>query len=298
MTKNKSNQENSRRKFLGNSMMAIAGLGALSLPNAVYGQFPVRNKKFRVISYNVLKCTGHPEERVENKEVIPSLMAKELAKYSPDVINFSESPDEPVVKRIADELNMDYAFFPSGGYWPGAIISSHKIVDSTNVPLVSGSRPEDLFTRHWGKATLELPNGELLEIHSVHLYPNSNPVSAAIRTREISEILRSMEAKIGLKESMIVMGDLNLVPESPEHAQWMEAGFVDTYLKVGKGDGLTIPVDVPKRRIDYVLAHGPMADQIVESRALFEGGFRFDQSDSESYALSDHLPQFAEFKLK
>lgn len=45
---------------------------------------------------------------------MPKRLANELALYEPDIINFSESPDESVVKGIADRLGMKYVYFPSG----------------------------------------------------------------------------------------------------------------------------------------------------------------------------------------
>ncbi|MCR9228543.1 MAG: endonuclease/exonuclease/phosphatase family protein [Flavobacteriaceae bacterium] len=292
-----SKHTNSRREFLEKSAIAIAGLGALGMP--IYANPSlVEGSYLRIIAYNVLKCTGWPKENVANKERIPLLMAEELKKYAPDIVNFSESPDEATVKSIAKSLDMAYVFFPSGGNWPGAILTRYRIVDTINVPVVGGTRAEDLFTRHWGKATLELSNKETVDVHSVHLYPHANPVSAEIRKREITEILRSMDADNDNGDrSTIVMGDLNHTPDSPEYSQWMDAGFTDSFAKSGKGHGHTIPVDVPKKRIDYVLARGPLANQIVESRALFERRFRTEPSEPDSFALSDHLPQFAEFKL-
>jgi hypothetical protein len=83
----------------------------------------------------------------------------------------------------------------------------------------------------------------------------------------------------------------------PEYSQWVNAGFVDTFAQVGKGEGFTIRADEPSKRIDYILAHGPITGKISESRPLFEGAFRTNLFDPESFALSDHLPQYAVFKL-
>ena len=89
---------------------------------------------------------------------------------------------------------------------------------------------------------------------------------------------------------MILIGDLNHNPGTEEYKLWIEAGFVDTYAKVGEGKGFTIGSDIPKWRIDYVMATGPIANHIIESRPLFEGAFRLNIADKESFALSDHLP--------
>lgn len=225
---------------------------------------------------------------------IPVRLAHELALYKPDIINFSESPEEDVVKQIADQLGMEYVFFPSGQNWPGALLTRFEIVGSKNCPVVGGQRPKELFTRHWGMAKVRLPNGQILIVHSAHLRPGAEP---EIRQREISEMLRSMRIDLEAERAMLLIGDLNHSPEQPEYKMWQEAGWVDTFAQVGIGTGATIKADLPKWRIDYVWAAGPIAEQIVESRPLYQGAFRLNISDQQSFALSDHLPQLAVFEM-
>lgn len=288
-------ETSSRRNFIRKSAITMAGISTYGL--IACANNPKTKTFLRVIAYNVLKCTGYPPENVENKNQIPDLMAQELSKYSPDIINFSESPDETVVKYIADLLDMNYVFFPTAGNWPGAILTHFEIVDFKNTPIVSGPRPEDLFTRHWGKATIKLPSKDSVVVHSAHLYPHDNPFSAEIRKREISEMLKSMNNDIEKNNSILLIGDLNHTPEMPEYQQWINAGYTDSFVAAGKGDGFTIRVDIPSKRIDYILAHGSISENIIESRALFEGAFSTNPSEPNSFALSDHLPQYANFQL-
>jgi endonuclease/exonuclease/phosphatase family metal-dependent hydrolase len=283
----------SRRKFLEKSGIMLMGISAIGLN----GFKTAKKKELRLIAYNVLKCTGYPSEKMTKKDQMPTLMAQELAKYNPDIINFSESPDESIVKEIALKLKMNYVRFPSAGNWPGTIMTHLNILESANVPIINGERPADLFTRHWGKVKLQLPNDKSIIIHSAHLYPHDTPEAGAIRKREISLMVESITNDKSNNNSVILMGDLNLSPESPEYKQLMNAHLIDSFAKVGKGDGFTIRADKPNKRIDYIMACGPIADKIVESRPLSEGAFRTNESDSESFALSDHIPQFAVFTL-
>jgi endonuclease/exonuclease/phosphatase family metal-dependent hydrolase len=92
------------------------------------------------------------------------------------------------------------------------------------------------------------------------------------------------------------MGDLNHKPEQPEYMQWINSGFIDTFIEAGSGSGLTIRADNPTRRIDYILIHGIKAENIFNSQALFKGAFRTNAKDSSSYALSDHIPYYAEIR--
>ncbi len=251
----------------------------------------------RVIAYNVYGYAGWPHQRsLAMQAVAKGKMAKrlavELAIHKPDIINFSESPSEKLTKEVAELLGMKHVRFPSVGNWPGTLLSRFEIIDSKNVPL-DGERPKELFTRHWGRATIRLPSGEPLIVHSAHLYPTADPT---IRLKEIRAMLAAMKADLDAGRSMLLLGDLNHGPDTDEYRFWIDAGWVDTFARVGQGKGLTIRSDIPKWRVDYVMAAGPIADQVVESRPLFEGAFRLNIADKESFALSDHLPQLAVFK--
>ena len=287
----------SRRQFC--SFVGAAGVGAALHKSAVWAA-DKHKSALRVIAYNVYDCTGWPKDRALAKKAtaagqMPDRFAMELALYDPDIINFSESPSEEVVKQIAKRLGMNYVRFSSGGNWPGTLMSRFEIVDPKNVPLVEGERPKDLFTRHWGKATVNLPSGEPLVVHSAHLHPGAEP---GIRLREIPAMLESMKGDLDAGRSMLLIGDLNHSPDTKEYKLWLDAGWTDTFTKVGKGEGLTIKADKPQWRIDYVMAAGPIAKQVIESRPLFEGAFRTNLADPTSFALSDHLPQLAAFELR
>lgn len=282
----------SRRQFC--TAVGAAGVSAATLPLFASDK---PQRPLRVIACNVYVCKGWPDDRPLAKRAVKQgqmarRLAMELALYEPDIINFSESPSEAIVKEVAEHLGMNHVRFPSGGSWPGTLLSRYEILDPQNVPLGS-ERPKDLFTRHWGRATIALPDSDPLLVHSAHLYPVSDPT---VRLKEIRAMLSSMKDDLASGRSMLLIGDLNHGPDSEEYKLWMDAGWVDTFAKVGVGEGLTIKADNPKYRIDYVLAAGPIAKQIVESRPLFEGAFRVNTSDANSFALSDHLPQLAVFQ--
>lgn len=284
----------SRRQFC--AALGAAGLAATAVP-AVADHKKI--EPLRVITYNVYGCRGWPANRwLARKAVAKDQMAKrtamQLALYEPDIINFSESPSEAVTKAIAKELGMHHVRFPSGGNWPGTLLSRFEITDSKNVPL-GFERPKELFTRHWGRGTIKLPNGAPLIVHSAHLYPVADPT---VRLKEIKAMMKSMQGDFDSGHSVLLMGDLNHSPDTAEYQLWKEAGWIDTFAKVGKGEGITFQADVKNERIDYVMAFGPIAQQIVESRPLFEGAFRLNLADENSFALSDHLPQLAVFGEK
>lgn len=284
----------SRRQFC--AALAAAGVSAAAIPAIGDDKQP---RLLRVVAYNIYVAKGWPDTRpLAKKAVQLKQMARrlsdELALYEPDIINFSESPSEAITKEIAEHLGMNHVRFPSGGSWPGTLLSKFKITDSQNVPL-GYERPKELFTRHWGRGTIELPSGEALIVHSAHLHPAPDP---AIRLKEVRAMLAAMKPDLEAGRSMLLIGDLNHRPDTEEYQLWLDAGWVDSFAQVGKGAGLTIKADRPEKRIDYVMAAGPIAKRIVESRPLFEGAFRINPDDANGFALSDHLPQYAAFHLE
>ena len=241
-------------------------------------------------------------------------LACELALYSPDIVTLSESPSERTTQRVAELLQMHHVRFPGGGHWPGTLLSRFPILDSSDVPL-NKPRPNDLFTRHWGRAVLRIADGVEWIVHSAHLFPTADP---AIRLREIAAMIATMEDDLAADRSMVLMGDLNHGPETDEYRSWVDAGWQDTFPLNGDNDGgraptdeeaqpgdadpglvdptrlgLTIPANQPQWRIDYVMVSPGLARHVRESRPLFEGAFRPNRDDPQSFSLSDHLPQLA-----
>lgn len=288
----------SRRQFLKTTAIASTGFGVMGMKHP-FSLIKTENQ-LRVIAYNVYNATGWPREHSKTaveKTQMAARIAQELLLYSPDIITFAESPPEDVVQEIANLMNSSYCFLPSGGCCPGAILTSHRILDYRNVPLIEGEREADLFTRHWGKANIQLISGQNIVLHSAHLMPGREPKHGAIRAREITYILKSMKEDLSQGKNMLIMGDLNHTPDMAGYAQWIGAGLVDTFSSTNEAAGYTFSTAEPYQRIDYVLAKGPISNRILESRPLFEGAFRTNTGDSSSFALSDHLPQLAVFGL-
>lgn len=284
----------SRREFI--STVGAGGLSALSSVAVANRQLP---QLINVIAYNVYACKGWPSDRPLARRAVAkgqmaNRLAMELALHDPDIINFSESPPEAVTKEVAERLGMNVVRFPSGGNWPGTLLSRFEIVNPRNAPVADGERPRDLFTRHWGSATIKLPKGNDLVVHSAHLHPADDPT---IRLREVLMMLTTMKDDLDSGRSMLLIGDLNHTPDSEEYKLWRDAGWIDTFGHVGKGQGLTFKADAPVKRIDYVMATGTIVANLLAATPLFLGAFRLDVDDEQSFALSDHLPQLAVFDI-
>lgn len=83
---------------------------------------------------------------------------------------------------------------------------------------------------------------------------------------------------------IILCGDFNAMPDSRVVRRLAES-FDDTWTLAGQGDGFTIPVKNPNRRIDYIW--------ISKDKALTPKKIWVPQSEA-----SDHLGVVAEFELK
>lgn len=286
--------------------MALAGIPGSELIAGARSEIAPSSgqpRRLRTITHNVLACMGYrnkKDERQTSRPAIPreqmtTRFALELGLYQPDIVSFQESPGEQVVAEIAQKLGLrEHCFFPSGQAWPGAIMSRHRIVEFRNCPLKSfDKRPDGLFTRHWGRAVLAAPAGELV-VYSAHLFPGGG--SSGRREPEVSEMLKVMAADIEANRSMLLQGDLNHKPDGPEYKRWVDAGLVDTFAAKGVGQPHTIPSDNVQARIDYIWAHGLIARRLRECRVLYEGAFRTNPDDPGSIALSDHVPVMATFE--
>jgi endonuclease/exonuclease/phosphatase family metal-dependent hydrolase len=253
------------------------------------------------VTYNIRGCKGSPDVDADPNLVriarpqIPLRICLELALYEPDIVTFQEAPNESIVAQIAEHLNMNYVFFPGGKGNPGALLTHWTILESQNCPLINYSkRPDELFTRHWGRALLEAPFGRLA-VYSAHLWPYEKGNDG----REVAEIIDVMQTDIKSNLSLVFQGDLNHTPDDSEYIQWQNAGLIDLFATHGIGMPFSWPNGhkrpYPKERIDYIWAFGPIVSLADQCRVLFERSFRSHHEDSQSFSLSDHLPVLANF---
>ncbi|WP_353196667.1 endonuclease/exonuclease/phosphatase family protein [Parapedobacter defluvii] len=319
-----------RKLFLKQSALSILGLSLLPSVKATQSAEQIRRntvpkhisgsdaKTIRSISYNVFNgCIGYkgingrdlpPGEQstlikmARDLGQIPIRIMQELALYRPNIINFSEAPDEKTIAEMAKILEMNYAFFPGGkqgnGKFPGAILTNFEILNSTTRPFADKNGDlEELFTRHWGKAKLRLPNGRSIIVHSAHLWPFAKEENDThVRLNEISAILAAIAQDLTSDaDSILLQGDLNHAPDTSEYERLNSGRLVDVFKAAGQGNGYTTNAIKPAKRIDYIYCTGTLSGQIKECRPLYEGSFRMNNEDPNGFALSDHIPVLADF---
>lgn len=242
----------------------------------------------RTITYNVLQCTGYPPEARPPGGCEPRRYVHALDAYAPDLVTFCESPAREVSETIAASLGMTAVRFASPGDWPGTLLTALEVVEATNCPL-PGGRPDDLFTRHWGRAVLRGGDGAEYVVHSVHLHPSN----AEVREREILALLGCLRTDLDRGRDVILQGDLNHRPDMPEYEWWWNAGLFDTFEPEDGSPGHTFRSTLPMARLDYVWVSRSLSERVLRGRPLAEPPFVPDLASGVGYALSDHVPQFA-----
>lgn len=328
--KDKSGSSITRKNFLKHSalsLLALSPMGHLGLnfdeqrPKLADAKNSTNGNTVRTIEYNIFNggigykgfnnTKPFPEEEeyelvsaARDQGQIPRRIALQLKLYKPDIISFCESASEDTIKEMAKWLNMNYAYFPGAkngqGHYPGTILTHYEIVNSESRPFVDkeNNNPKELFTRHWGKAKIRLPDGEIITVHSVHPLPFTANGGKAIRLAEIDELLKSIHYDLDHNtKSVILQGDMNLTPDSEGYKKLIEGGLTDAFTTVGQGIKYTATSKDPHVRIDYIFAIGPIASKLAKYRPLYEGPFRIYPDDPKSFALSDHIPTLVDFEI-
>ena len=301
----------SDRKAAFSFILAAVTLFTL-MPPLLAGQ-PAGDKSplaIRTITYNIRGGGGHAStdrgrarfSKVHRAGQVAERLAMELKLYQPDIVTFQEAASEKLIAAIAKEMDFNYAYFPGGWKgkgWPegisGALITRFEILEQENCPLINyEKRPDNIFSRHFGRVLLQAGT-EQIAVYSTHMLPSWKNTTH-IRENEIKEILAVMAKDRAKGRSILVQGDLNHTPDTPEYDCWLAGDMIDTFKAKGAGPVLTCPSDTPTERIDYIWATGPIAKRISQCRVLFEGAFRTNPADEHSFALSDHVPVLAIFE--
>ncbi len=124
-------------------------------------------QELTVMTYNVKNC--------DNGEKI-SEIAEDIQKYSPDVVcvqeidmNVSRSGKRDVLKELADNVQMNYCFFPAirlqGGTYGVGILSAYPLENCSLQPLDVRKGDEE---RVLASAEITV-NGQTVHIYNTHL---------------------------------------------------------------------------------------------------------------------------------
>ncbi|SDT62599.1 Metal-dependent hydrolase, endonuclease/exonuclease/phosphatase family [Jiangella sp. DSM 45060] len=265
------------------AVLAVLGLMAGTVQPASSADPSPRDRPLTVMSFNIHHGVG--VDGLLNLQRVADVIKTEGV----DVVGLQEvdrhwgerSDFVDQAAWLADELDMHVVYGANLDLDPAqpgeprrqygtAILSERPIRDwdNTYLPRYEGHEQRGLL-----RARINV-RGVWVSVYNTHLQHND--------ANERLEQVAAIEALMGEPdESVVLLGDLNAVPSSPEIRELVD-DLVDTWEAAGVGDGNTYPAEDPNARIDYVLTSG---DVIVRTAAVV------------STDASDHLPAKAEVLL-
>ncbi|MGB3619532.1 MAG: endonuclease/exonuclease/phosphatase family protein [Catalinimonas sp.] len=244
----------------------------------------------------------------------PQLLTRALLKADADVVVLQEFESGAYAAKLADSLfpELGYRFFAAAESpdWymnvvvmsrvPLGVIYSYKAV-TTPVLDSAATAPREtqnvINTRMMAVDVLVNPDYRFT-LTGLHLKAGRKSRDVGMRVGQI-EFLKGQWARFADEDrraNLLVAGDLNALPNSPE--------FDALLAKYGRRQQLVDPLagqavyshpsDDPQRRLDHLLPNRNMARELVSGSV----GPQLLLSTEEMRELSDHLPMQAKFLTK
>jgi endonuclease/exonuclease/phosphatase family metal-dependent hydrolase len=257
----------------------VTGTGTAS---AVAGAPPAR--PLRVATFNIHHGVGLDNvldlERIA--ATVESTGADVVGLQEVDVHFGQRSDFVDQASWLADRLGMYAAFGANLDFDPltpgaprrqygTAILSEHRIRETNNtlLPRPAGGEQRGLLA-----AQIRV-RGLPVRIFNTHLQHDS-------QVERLAQVAAIRDVLAGTNESVVVLGDLNATPDSPEIAGLTE-DLVDAWVTAGVGAGYTFDAATPHARIDYVMSSG---DVVARTAAVVT-----------TADASDHLPVVVDLGL-
>lgn len=239
------------------------------------------------------------------------LLADAIRALDVDVLSIQEIEDEQQLKLLADSLlpDMGYRFFAateSPDWYQNVVVMSR-------LPLGPLTAFADVWTPVEGQtnddgspAVTSLVNNRLFAVEvrarpdysftlvAAHLKAGRGERNEGWRLGQI-DLLRAYLATLPPDTNVLLAGDLNLLPDSPEYARLTTGdalGFADPMTNLRTIDpeqSYTHPADERSRQLDYILANRPMHGELV----LDATQVALPLPPDDLVRLSDHLPVVA-----
>lgn len=262
---------------------------------------------FRVVAWNLEHFvdpydnpyidSGQENQGQVKSEAVLEQMALALQQMDADVVALQEVEDDRAVKLFIDTYLPDagykyYATLPSITWYQNVVIASRfpigAITSLREVEMyneVLGRRENKYNSRLLG-AEIMVNDNYTFTMWNVHLKAGGDPEDPVWRTEQIRLLGRYLDED----DNTVILGDFNLVPESPEYQ--LLRGDLELQDPAEVYDfPPTHPSDNPRRRIDHILVNDEMAPEYVEGSLSVGGGVPY----KDLARISDHLPVMAAF---
>lgn len=257
--------------FLICSTLLFSNADAISIPESDIEDTLI------VITYNIHHGRG------TDGEVDIDRIADLLIESKADIVALQEvdihterSGKIDIAKILSEKTGLKFTAFGKnlefeGGEYGNAILSRYPIENEENIHFknISGEQ------RGVQAAIIKIYQKSLLFLNT-HLDHTENDDSERVL---YAEKIRDEIIPFYDQQSIILAGDLNDVPGS-ETYQIINRHLKDAWIEAGTGEGFTIPVQNPNRRIDYIFYTGNIMPK--EAKVIQTGA-------------SDHLPLVVKF---
>lgn len=233
----------------------------------------------RVLTYNIHHGVGLDEQ------LDLARIAALIKEQDADIVALQEVDRgvERTAKRdlpaeLAVLTGMNVFFGPNlrhqGGDYGNAVLTKFPIKLKRNSPLTMIGQGEQ---RGVIQLMLDVRGTDVLFLNT-HLDSRKDEAERILSADELTLLV----AAAG-KTPVIVCGDFNTAPASKAYLK-MKTALADAWELAGQGSGFTIPVESPRRRIDYIWISAATIEP-VQMKVLHS-------------TASDHLPLLGEFRLR
>lgn len=241
------------------------------------GPTPKEDVPLRVMTYNI----HHGADAADRMNL--DRIAEVIRREDPDIVLLQEvdrgverSGRRDLLRELATLTGLEHAAFGKnidhqGGDYGNGILSRYPIRREVNTWLDRVTPGE----RRGVLQTLIDVRGRQVAVLSTHL-DASNAAERLLSTGQLVEKILPLYAEYPL----VIGGDFNEVPEGAIYPRY-SAVLSDAW-RTGDGPGHTVPVNIPRRRIDF----------IFHDRRFAAVAARVPHSDA-----SDHLPVVADLRL-
>lgn len=208
------------------------------------------------------------------------LFAAFLNKHQPDVValqiaatDSAAENGKSVAIQLAESLTGYAAHVESVDDLQNlAFLSRLPFVETNKLKLTRRELSEDKLERILLHAAFDTEFGRL-NLYNAHFSPD-----AAQCLNNVSETLEFADKFAGEK---VLAGNLNQEPDNRAMRKLVETGWTDAFAKLSDESGFTFEAPKPTVRIDYVWAHGALAD-VLQSVILV-------QNPTTEIVLSNHV---------
>ncbi len=225
-----------------------------------------------------------------------SLIYSDMAALQPDVLALQEVVYVLQQDRLIGAAGEGHYAAHRG--WAGRPEYGNSLLVKAPLRGEHDDRIDLGLNRAANRASLALPGGALVTVHSVHLH--HPPGAAAERDAQTAQLIDWVEGGPPA-DGLIVMGDFNADPREPAYARMVAAGFRSAHAEANGAEpavtwpsGLVAPAidtDGDPGCLDYIWVRGAVA---VESCRL---AFDRPAADDPGLFPSDHLGLAARLRI-